>query len=55
MQKNDLREIKCEDEFILKERKKLENRFKKTKTNGYIEKLMTAYSKILDDRLSMEQ
>ena len=23
--------------------------------NGYIEKLMTAYSKILDDRLSMEQ
>jgi predicted nucleotidyltransferase len=29
--------------------------FKILRRNGYIEKLMTAYSKILDDRLSMEQ
>lgn len=29
--------------------------FKLLRRNGYIEKLMTAYSKILDDRLSMEQ
>ena len=29
--------------------------FKVLRRNGYIEKLMTAYSKILDDRLSIKQ
>ena len=29
--------------------------FKILRRNGYIEKLMTAYSKILDDRLSLKQ
>lgn len=47
--KKDLRAIKTKDEFIIKEKKKLENKFKKIKVKNHLKKLFFLDSKRSED------